>query len=281
MKKQFQIGDFCFEIIYPEEMILPEHFMQFQTVRRAVSYTYEINSSDEIPQPGGKLLGQWPDMMVFGADSGESRLLGVKGALTPYALYKEKEVDRAEIAFLSSYLPMSKHDTVFVSLLALERHLLAYDSVVLHCSYMRYKGEAILFSAPSETGKTTQAKLWEEYRGSEIINGDRALLQEKDSIWSAKGWPVCGSSEECLNEETPIKAIVMLSQGRENCVERLRPAMAFSMLYGQITVNRWNVEASQKAVELLERLLQTVPVYHLSCTISEDAVTCLEKILYL
>ena len=51
-------------------------------------------------------------------------------------------------------------DPMFTSLLALERRLVKKNSMILHCAYVEYQGEAILFSAPSETGKTTQANLW-------------------------------------------------------------------------------------------------------------------------
>ena len=136
-----------------------------------------------------------------------------------------------------------------------------------------------LYREPSGTGKSTQAGLWEQYRGGETINGDRALLQKLDGRWTARGWPVCGSSGICRNEDTPIRAIVMLSQAPENRVERLHPAQAFAQLYGQITVNRWNRAATARAVGLIEDLIGAVPVFHLGCTISEKAVDCLDAAL--
>ena len=54
---------------------------------------------------------------------------------------------------------------------------------------------------------------------------------------------------------------------------------AFMLLYSQITVNRWNREASTLTMDLLMDLLNQVPVYHLGCTISEEAVKCLEQAL--
>ena len=52
----------------------------------------------------------------------------------------------------------------------------------------------------------------------------------------AQGWPVCGTSEVCFNEEIPIRAIVMLSQAREDHAELLSPGKAFPLVYSQITV---------------------------------------------
>ena len=154
------------------------------------------------------------------------------------------------------------------------------DAFVLHCAYIEYNGEAILFSAPSETGKTTQGNLWEQYKGAKTINGDRALLQKMDGRWIARGWPVCGSSEVCNNIEIPIRAIVMLSQGKEDVVTRLAPMKAFTRVYSQITINRWNVNANKYAMDMIEELVTDIPVWHLSCTISENAVNTLAEVLY-
>ena len=47
----------------------------------------------------------------------------------------------------------------------------------------------------------------------------------------------------------------------------------------QITINAWNSEFQMQAMDELECLLQEIPIYHLECDISEDAVRCLETVL--
>ena len=42
-------------------------------------------------------------------------------------------------------------------------------------------------------------------------------------------------------------------------------------------MNRWDREGLVKNLDLLERLVGKVPVYHLACDISEDAVKTLEQ----
>ena len=209
----------------------------------------------------------------------ESRLIGVKGRPDPYACYRETSASQAEILLMQDELCDLHIDPLFTSLLALERRLVRKDQMVLHCAYVEYRGEAILFSAPSETGKTTQAGLWEKYRGSRTVNGDRSLLGKKEGRWIARGWPVCGTSEVCHNEAIPIKAVVMLSQAKENRAEKLKPGQAFPLLYSQITVNKWNMQDHLHTMDLIEDFLGSVPVIHLGCTISEEAVECLEEAL--
>ena len=111
------------------------------------------------------------------------------------------------------------------------------------------------------------------------MNGDRSLLGKKEGRWIAQGWPVCGTSEVCHNEAIPIKAVVMLSQAKENRAEKLKPGQAFPLLYSQITVNKWNMPDHLHTMDLIEDFLRSVPVIHLGCTISEEAVECLEEAL--
>lgn len=71
----------------------------------------------------------------------------------------------------------------------------------------------------------------------------------------------------------------MLSQAQENRAERLTPGHAFPLLYSQITVNKWNTPDHIHIMDLIEDFLGSVPVIHLGCTISREAVDCLEESL--
>ena len=297
MDRTFQIGDFRFRIACPEEVTPPDNFMKFECGEhsgtdngrdycRGPEYVYTIEVSDSLPVPEGEVIARRSDLIVFqrGAGDGrnlESRLIGVKGNPNFYACYREVAEERAEITLARDRIQELNIDPMFTSLLALERRFAKRDQMILHCAYVEYQGQAILFSAPSETGKTTQANLWEKYRGSRTVNGDRALLGKKDGKWSAQGWPVCGTSEVCNNEVFPIRAVVMLSQAKENRAERLTPGHAFPLLYSQITVNKWNMEDHVHTMDLMDDFLGNVPVFHLGCTISEEAVKCLEEALEL
>lgn len=280
MNTTYQIGAFSFRILCQDQIQPPKNLALFQTDVDKVDYTYHINISDQFPICQGKKLAQRKDLSVFQTETGESRFLGILGIPGYYASYQETGTDWAEITVIPSCVQMLNIDTIFNSMLALERRMIGLNSLVLHCSYTRYLGEAILFSAPSGTGKSTQSRLWEQFRGAETINGDRGLIRNVDERWVVQGWPVCGSSGICCNVSTPIKAIVMLTQEKENHVKRLEGMTAFRQLFSQITVNRWNTEYVQQAMNLLDAFCGTVPVYHLGCTISEDAVKCLEQVLY-
>lgn len=167
----------------------------------------------------------------------------------------------------------------FFGLSGLHRALLQRNAPIIHASYIDYKGQAILFTAPSKTGKSTQAQLWEKYGGAEIINGDRVLLREKNDGWYAYGYPCCGSSDICINRTLPIRAIVILRQGNENKVEELSEAEKVRALVAGVEAYRWDLQDIDLALELAGQIVKSVQIVQLMCKPDSDAVRVLQKYL--
>lgn len=161
----------------------------------------------------------------------------------------------------------------------LEHMLTALGAVSLHSSFITHCGQAILFSAPSGTGKSTQAALWEQYAHAEQINGDRSVIRCVDGVWTAFGFPFAGSSGIYKNKSAPIRAIVVLRQAKDNTIERLGASEAFRLLYSETAIQRWNTQGHAAAVDLLIRLSAAVPVYRLCCTPDARAVELLQQTL--
>ncbi|MCD7820443.1 MAG: hypothetical protein LUH07_15560 [Lachnospiraceae bacterium] len=162
----------------------------------------------------------------------------------------------------------------------LEEYCLENHAVILHSASIEYRGKGILFTAPSGTGKTTQTDLWHQYlKGVTDINADRTLLQKTKQGWYACGFPLYGSVLRCEQKAKPIKAIIILRQGKENRVEELSPAEKVSMLYSESTVPSTR-EYVSLAFNLLSDLIQEVKVIRYVCNMEKDAVQVLHRYLY-
>ena len=165
-------------------------------------------------------------------------------------------------------------------LLHLEAQLLLTNSLMLHCCYTQFEGKALLFTAPSGTGKTTHAEIWQRVFGSEIVNGDQGLLQQRKDGWDACGFPLSGSADECFNKSFPIKAIVIIRQSPDNYIEELSISQKLSLIYSECTVNKWNQKRISYTLDLLVDLIQKVPVIMLHCNMKDDAARTLHQYLY-
>ena len=196
-----------------------------------------------------------------------------------YAMVEYAPDRQVRVLLRSDFAEMGTKGYVLLNLLCLEQLLLELDALMLHASFICHQGRGILFSGPSGIGKSTQARLWEEYRGAETLNGDRAAIRLDEGVWRAYGLPVAGSSRIFRNESAPIEAIVVLRQAPDNRIRPMSPAEAIRTLLPEFSIHRWDREFLDRVLDLSTALLTAVPVYLLECTPDENAVQLLHRTL--
>lgn len=194
-----------------------------------------------------------------------------------HVIYRNDLPNTLELQICESRLSWSFQQ--ILSCIGIEELLLRHDRAVLHSSWIEKEGKAILFSGRSGIGKSTQAALWEKFRNAPVRNGDRTLLRSIDGIEYACGLPYAGTSGICTNTAVPIRAIVMLDQGRENQLRRLPELASVKRLLSQMPVPKWNPEMIGRALDVASRVAAAVPVYELICLPEESAVKILEDAL--
>lgn len=177
----------------------------------------------------------------------------------------------------SSQVPLQM--TRFLSSVGLHSKLLQNHAPVIHASYIVHAGRAILFSAPEQTGKSTQARLWAQYQGARTINDDRVLLRATENVWKAYGYPCCGSSNICENETYPVAAIVILEQAPENRVEQMRVPAKIRALVSAMEIYAWDSREVDMAFSIAEEMIRQVPVIKLRCRPDQEAVQVLYQYL--
>ena len=131
----------------------------------------------------------------------------------------------------------------------------------LHASAVRMGEHLLLFSGPSDIGKTTIAKLLTGL-GGELIDEDRVLVRKgSDGSYYARGWGY--SLTPC---EVPIRTIFRLEQSDHPQVKRI----------SQIDLARFLISRSQEVVHhpypdevflplfnFISKVTRVIPGYHL------------------
>ncbi|WP_343338784.1 hypothetical protein TPELB_09860 [Terrisporobacter petrolearius] len=163
------------------------------------------------------------------------------------------------------------------SMIGFEYMLNLHNINILHSSFISYKNKAIIFTAPSQSGKSTQANLWQQYKNAEVVNGDRCAIKKVNNKWYAYGLPYAGTSLLYKNEKREIGAIVVLRQASKNIIKKLSKAEAFKYIYSETTINFWNNEYVRRASDTIEGLVNNVPVYMLHCLPNKEAVDLLKN----
>lgn len=234
---------------------------------------------EQLPEIPGAFCGEQGEFRIFsvGEKIFRKRQMGiVDGAL---AEYNCNGGSGCNVWFTSQSFPYMTDERYFWSSVPLAQLLLPKKVALMHASYVDISGSAVLFTAPCGTGKSTQAELWRVHRNAEVINGDKAGIYLKYGKAFAGGLPFCGTSKICKNRNLPLKAIVLLSQGKENCVKRLKGFEALQGVINNIYLDFLAPLEKQMCIDFVIELLEQVDVFSLQCTPDERAVEELEKAL--
>lgn len=154
------------------------------------------------------------------------------------------------------------------------------NGFILHSSFIIYKNSAILFSAPSGVGKSTQAELWEKHLGAEVINGDRALLYKENGVYFASGVYTSGSSGICKNKKAPLRAVVLLEQGETCEIYKCSAREYIRRVIGESSYDVSRAYHQNKITQLAVDLLSEVEVLCYKCTLDLNSAECLENYLW-
>ena len=187
----------------------------------------------------------------------------------------EYERDRSARDDESEGRPVHNYSDGYLEELAVYRKIaekmLDFDTVLFHGSVVAVDGVGYLFTAKSGTGKSTHTRLWREYFGDRavMVNDDKPLLHIADTV-TAYGTPYNGKHRLGTNTSVPLKAICILTRSVENHIEPISFEQAYNMLLQQV-YRPADMLKMAKTLELVDRLADSVKLYHLGCNMDISA----------
>jgi len=265
------VADMKLRIFSDCDLPFQESFAEFYTEFEQADITYkvnDVNNPDDFIPKSAKEIYSGSGVKVFELDGRIYHRYSYGGELSVLSVGDEKTI----------YVSTDELSPVNIQKsLALETQIIDFDGIFMHASLVKVGGKGIIFSAPSGVGKSTQASLWEKYRGAEILNGDRAAIRFINGNWTAYGSPWAGSSGIYRNDSAEICAIVFLSQSKGNTVTKLDGVRAFNAMMKGGILPYWSKEKMLSACCISERILSDVPIFEFACTPDLSAVEELEK----
>lgn len=274
----FRVAGVTIEVNIPWKPLFEDKFVDFIVQNRnpEVCYSFQIFNNKEqlvlLSSENG--ISYYTDGAYFYRSAptnlpGDPEFYVCRRSVKEYIIYYPSELDENP-----------PEEFRFTSMISWEEHFLDYNAFYLHSSCVSLDGQGIVFTAPSGTGKSTQAELWEKYLGAEILNGDRTIVKREVNGWKGYGSPYAGSSNIYKNKSTDLQAIIILEQGSENQLSKVSPREAFVTLYRETVQNPWNREYMEKMMDLLERAMQEIPIYKLTCRPDREAVELVYKTVF-
>lgn len=282
MEKFYEFAGVQIAVNAPEKIMYTQDrtLEPFRVDHATAPYRFAFEMVESLTMPATKPVAVLDNFVVYYEDNIQLRYVGAVAADLEKAYIRTAQKGKdCHVQLKKSMYRDAMSAKVVLNAIGAE-HLIAQNGgFVFHSSYIAHKGGAILFSAPSGTGKSTQAELWRTLRGAEVINGDRSAVCIREGQAVACGIPFAGSSQICRNAILPLKAIVYLAQAPETSIRKLRGAEAFRRVWEGVSVNTWDKDDVGKVMDAVQQTVMGVPVYYLSCTPDERAITALERML--
>lgn len=169
---------------------------------------------------------------------------------------------RARSAF-SNHVKLGLHYGLLVALIS--------QCIGMHGVTLTVGNETVILSAPSGTGKTTLAKLLEQYHEAKIINGDFALISINDDGVFFEPTPYCGSSGICVNRRVQVDRIIFLGQSKENRWQSLDFRSSLQKCLCNTFVPTWDGELQGAVQANVIKLLSHVKVNSFSFAPEKEA----------
>lgn len=260
------------------ENFFENRFMQYQANFPVADLSISTVIEENIMVPAGK-TEQVGRVYIVRYDDGTFCTMHKHRAngMVTNAVYHNGNYSKVEIHLLHhrNYPHMDSRDweylytgTAFADKLAFE------GGAVIHGSAVAYQNRCYIFAANSGTGKSTHASLWQQYFPGqvEIINDDKPAIRIENGMPVVYGTPWSGKTDLHCNRRVPLGAVLFLEQAPFNAIRRLDVKESVFALTGQIARPYYDAALGEKTLDVVECLVNTTPMYRLSCNMSLQAV---------
>ncbi len=257
-------------------------------------FKFVIETTDFIPFPEGDVIVYDKVIWKIGPDKSynicvtspdQKRLMALMKASEDWSNVKITSIKSENVLTDEGKAPIKWNDyySFYLAGIAFRNRLIRMNGILIHCSSISYKGHGLIFSAPSGTGKSTHTRLWKEIYGKDVnyINDDRPAIRFINDIPMVCGSPWSGTSDLFSNRKEPLIAIVMLERSDSNSIERLQLDKALQLLMPRCFLPYFDQKMMIEAMDTLEQIVKSIPVYLLKCRPDYEAVEIVLKCLRL
>jgi hypothetical protein len=155
-----------------------------------------------------------------------------------------------------------------------------HGHMTLHASAVEYQNQVLLFSAPSQTGKSTLSSWWKlAYPESLIINDDKPIIMNNNGHFEVASSPWSGKTHQSINHIKPCYAILFLEQASVNEFVPLESVKKITHLFRNIFRPReeFGINIASDTINLL---MEDCIIAKYKCINDISAAKMLHEILF-
>jgi hypothetical protein len=201
----------------------------------------------------------------YNLESRTINIIGERNLLDP---------DNAKLNFLNQLIAMA-----YYAACKIKYHTNPPAMLVHACGILR-NGRALVFTGPSDIGKTTVARLFYD-KQSEVFNDEMLLISHPGSNGNSvyiQNAPILGEFLPGRNLSAPLSCILLLKQNHRTAYNYLDKAEAYLRFIRQVIAPSCVGDYDKKtAYSLLadfsSAIVQSVPVYELEFNLDKDSLS--------
>ncbi len=276
MERYYEIAGVTYCVAGEESAMLWEDGVLAPFASRKEEYLRRIalKVTEKLSPPNGTLVFEDEYRQIYLSQDGTQ--IRYEGVIDKDTFGANMRIERNGRQTFVQVKPLCLGSKSVLTAMEIEHTAAENSAVLFHAACICVQGKALIFTAPSGVGKSTQAQLWCRYRGAQLINGDRCIIKRIDGEYYVCGVPYCGSSKVSRNLTLPLGAVVYLTQAPESQAHAVKGIQGFMHLWEGCCINTWNGKDMEKGVELVTSVAEHVPVLRLDCTPDVSAVEELE-----
>jgi len=153
-------------------------------------------------------------------------------------------------------------------------------ALLVHACGILRGGQALVFTGPSEAGKTTIASLCGERRNGKVINDEMLLIsrpKQHDNVLKVQGIPIIGGHPQRLNVTAPLSCILLLKQSHKTKIRSINRTEAYLRLIRQIITPAYIGLIDKRSVlslmvDFTDEVTRTIPIYELEFSLDSESL---------
>jgi len=153
------------------------------------------------------------------------------------------------------------------------------QGIVFHATAIDDGGRGILMVGHSGAGKSTQSLTWQKQPDTVVLSDDRIAVRLESAGARAYGSPWGGTADIVSAASVNLNAILILEQAPDNALIPMDALNAISMLAVRSFMPYWSPELVETALDTLQTLVATVPVYLFRCRPDDSVIPVVRSIL--
>jgi hypothetical protein len=276
----YKIADIVLKIEYHYDDFLGHNIENYRCDDQKVDHTMSVHLVDHIEKPEGSSRSTKNPYILYEENK---RIIFIKNheGQIKSKVEHDKHYHQVNI-WINPKLTTNAAEIEYTWLgLFFMEIALTYQKLSMHAAAIDYQGNGILIAAPSQTGKSTHAKFWQEMDMSvNIINDDKPLIGFHDGELTIYSSPFSGKTSTNMNRTLPLKAIVFLYQGKTNEITKLdKDEIILEMMKNMLRPS--DEKSWDDMIQIMNSMITSIPFYRFYATKSIDAAKYLKEKLEL